>query len=84
MWRDELKVDDGGFGDFQDTLRAADQGGQKVRQSQDADDLAKAEGNNGQVVTPHSQHRDAQDNPRHHRSQHGKGHRGPEGQTHPA
>ncbi len=47
---DQLEAADGRPADLQDALRAADDRFEKVRAHQHADDLTKAQGDDGQVV----------------------------------
>jgi len=65
----ELEAEDFGPGDLADALGAAQPGSQPVRQHQDADDLAEAQGGDGQVVAAHLEHGRADqhpgDNPHH-------------------
>ncbi len=54
----ELQTPQGRLGNAGDAVRAAGQAGHVVEQ--DADDLAKAQGDDGQIISPQPQHREAE------------------------
>ena len=69
-------------GDAGDAVGAARQRLEPVGQEDQADDLAEAQGDDGQVVAAHLQHGDAQDDAGRNANQHRKGQRLPPGQLH--
>ena len=75
----ELQAAQGRLGNAGDPVRAAGQRGHVVEQ--DADDLAKAQGDDGQIVPPQPQHREAEQEAEGGRHQAGDGQALPEAQA---